>query len=147
MIISQVALSFLPNIELVSFLVMLYVSVYGMRSLWAIYVFVAVEGVLYPFGLWWISYLYIWTLLAVASYIFRSAQSPLVWAIISGTFGLLFGALCAIPYIFIGGFAMAFSYWVNGIAFDLPHCIGNFIIALVLMNPAKKLIMKLDNKS
>lgn len=54
---------------------------------------------------------------------------------VAGLFGLCFGALCSIPYIFIGGWAMAFSYWISGLPFDLVHCAGNFVLTLVLYKP------------
>ena len=60
---SQVALSFLPNVELVSLLVILFAQHLGRRALFAIYVFVLLEGLLYGFGSWWLVYLYIWTVL------------------------------------------------------------------------------------
>lgn len=135
MLIGQVALAFLPNIEPVSLLVILYIVVFGPKALLSIYTFVLLEGVFYGFHLWWISYLYVWTLLAVVAHIFRHKRHPLLWAVISGLFGLLFGALCAIPYLFIGGPSMALAYWVSGIPFDLLHCAGNFAAALILFKP------------
>ena len=65
------------------------------------------------------------------------------WAVLSGGFGLLFGALCAPVDIFIGGFGYAVSKWISGIPFDLMHCAGNFAIALVLFKPLRKLTEKL----
>ena len=52
--------------------------------------------------------------------------------------GLLFGALCSLPYFFVGGWQMAFSYWVGGITFDLAHCAGNFVLTLALYRPLKR---------
>ena len=46
----QVALSPLPNIELVSILCLVYTLTFGVRALGAIYVFVLLEGLLYGFG-------------------------------------------------------------------------------------------------
>ena len=31
------------------------------------------------------------------------------------------------------------SKWVSGIPFDVMHCAGNFVIALLLFNPLRKL--------
>jgi len=58
----QVTLGFLPNVELVSVLIILYTLVFGRKSLAIIYVFVTVEGFIYGFGLWWFNYLYVWTI-------------------------------------------------------------------------------------
>ena len=44
-------------------------------------------------------------------------ENRLGWALLSGTFGLLFGALCAPVDLVVGGPALAFSRWVSGIPF------------------------------
>lgn len=139
----QIALAGLPNIELVSFLVILYAWTFRFKSLYIIYVFVLLEGVFYGFHIWWISYLYVWTILALITIALRAIRSPLIWAVVSGIFGLCFGALCAIPYLIMGGPAMAFAYWVSGIPFDLIHCVSNFILCLLLWKPLITLTSKL----
>ena len=71
-----------------------------------------------------------------------------MWAIVDGGFGLCFGALFAIPYIFFSP-AYAFSYWISGIPFDIVHCAGNFMIALLLFKPldaAMKKVLRLQRK-
>lgn len=136
---------FLPNIELVSLFIIVYTLVLGKRVFYIIYVFVLLEGTVFGFDIWWFSYLYIWSMLAFAVLIFRSIEKPFFWAIVSGVFGLLFGALTAIPYLFIpdGGIGLAVSYWVKGIIFDLLHCAGNVIAALLLFKPLHKLMKRL----
>ena len=54
---------------------------------------------------------------------------------LAAAFGLLFGALCTVPYFFIGGPSMAFTWWVAGIPYDLIHCVSNFLICLFLFRP------------
>lgn len=131
----QVGLSFLPNIELVSLLIILFTVIYGWKTLYVIYIFVFAQGLIYGFGIWWINYLYIWTILMLISILFRNKRSPFFWAILSGAFGLCFGALCSIPYFFIGGIPMMVSGFISGIPFDVIHCIGNYSIALTLFKP------------
>ena len=143
LVVVQVALAILPNIELVSFFIIVYTLVLGKKAFYPIYVFVIVEGLIYGFGLWWISYLYVWDVLAIAVLLFRKNEQPVVWVIISGLFGLLFGALCSIPYLFIGGIGAAISYWVNGILFDLLHCGGNVIATALLFGPGYKIMKRL----
>lgn len=139
----QVAMAPLPNIEPVSLLVMLFAAVFGWKSLYAVYVFVIMEILFHGLGLWNINYLYIWTVLTVAAVMLRRMQSPLGWAILSGVFGMCFGALCGIVDVFIGGFSYAVAKWISGIPFDLLHCGGNFVIALVMWKPLKILLDKL----
>ena len=138
----QVVMSFLPNLEIVSLLIILYTIFFGKKVFWMIYGFVFLEGFLYGFGMWWFQYLYLWSILAVAALFFRSNTSPLFWSILSGFFGLSFGALCTLPYLIAGGPAAAFSYWVSGLGFDLIHCIGNVVLCLVLFKPLYALLQK-----
>ncbi|MDF2486471.1 MAG: hypothetical protein K0R46_2639 [Herbinix sp.] len=143
----QVALSFLPNIELVSILIIIYTLVFGRKALYIIYVFVAVEGIIYGIGLWWINYLYVWTVLFLIAMLLRRQHSPYIWAIISGFYGLTFGALCAIPNLFLSGIGSAISYWLAGIPFDILHAIGNFVVALLLFHPLYYIMDKINRKS
>lgn len=141
----QVVMSGLPNIEPVSLLVMLYAVTFGWRALYPVYVFVAMEILFYGFSLWNVYYLYVWTILAVAAVLLRKMEHPIGWALLSAVFGLLFGALCGIADVFIGGFSYAAAKWVSGIPFDVTHCIGNFVIAALLFAPLRKLLARLYN--
>ena len=139
----QVAMAPLPNIEPVSLLVMIFAAVFGWKSLYPVYVFVVMEILFYGISTWNIYYLYVWTVLALGAIMLRKSKNPLAWAMLSGVFGLAFGALCGIVDIFIGGFAYAASKWVSGIPFDLLHCGGNFAIALIMFNPLRTVMEKL----
>ena len=139
----QVAMAPLPNIEPVSLLVMIFAVVFGWKSLYPIYVFVVMEILFYGISTWNIYYLYVWAVLALAAILMRKTESPLAWALLSGVFGLFFGALCGIVDIFIGGFAYAAAKWVSGIPFDLLHCGGNFGIALIMFKPLRNMMEKL----
>lgn len=139
----QVVMSPLPNIEPVSLLVMLFAVVFGWKALYPVYIFVTMEILFYGFSLWNVYYLYIWAVLAVAAILMKKNEHPLVWAVLSAAFGLLFGALCAIVDVFIGGFAYAAAKWASGIPFDVTHCVGNFVIALLLFKPLRQLLTKL----
>ena len=138
----QVAMAPLPNIEPVSLLVMIFAVVFGWKSLYPVYVFVAMEILFYGISTWNIYYLYVWTVLALAAILMRKTESPLAWALLSGVFGLFFGALCGIVDIFIGGWEFAIAKWVSGIPFDLLHCGGNFAMTLILWNPLRALLEK-----
>jgi energy-coupling factor transport system substrate-specific component len=140
----QVVMSPLPNIEPVSLLVMLFAVVFGWKSLYAVYVFVAMEILFYGFNLWNVYYLYIWTILAVAAILMRKMEHLLNWALLSAVFGLLFGALCGIVDVFIGGFAYAIAKWTSGIVFDITHCVGNFVMAMLLFAPLRRLLTRLN---
>lgn len=140
--VGQLGMSFLPNIEPVSTLIILYTLVYGKRVFPVIYIFVLLEGIVFGFGLWWISYLYLWSILAFVALLFRRVDSALLWAVICGAYGLSFGALCAIPYLISGGPYAAFSYWSAGIPYDIAHCAGNFVLTLALYKPLLGLLRR-----
>ena len=140
---AKYAMAALPNIEPVSLMVMLFGVIFGRRALWPIGVYVAMEVLFYGLGIWNIMYLYIWPLLGLLAWMLRKMEHPLGWAVLSGSFGLLFGALCAPVDVVMGGMEYAVTKWISGIPFDIAHCAGNFVIALVMFQPMRKLMEKL----
>lgn len=143
LLVGQVGMSFLPNIEPVTTLIILYTLCYKKHVFPIIYTFVLLEGIVFGFGIWWVSYLYIWSILALIVLVLHKIDSAFLWAIVSGAFGLLFGALCAIPYLISGGPGAAFAYWTAGIPYDILHCCGNFVLTLVLYKPLLRLLKHL----
>lgn len=143
----KVAMSYLPNIEPVSLLVMIFAVVFGKKCVYPIYLYVLMEVLLYGLGIWNFNYLYVWAILAVLAYLLRNMQSSLGWALLSGGFGLAFGVLCAPVDFFLGDLEYVVSKWISGIPFDIMHGAGNFVIALLLFNPLRKLVEKLYTKT
>ncbi len=139
----KVGMAGLPNIEPASLMVMLFMVIFGWRGLYGVYVYVALELMVYGLGIWNVYYLYVWAVLAVLAMLLRKMEHPLAWAMLSGVFGLAFGALCGIADICIGGFGYAVAKWASGIPFDITHCAGNFAIALLLFKPLRQLMHRL----
>ena len=138
--ISQIVLAGLPNIELVSLLIIVWTRVFRWGAVPGISVFILLQGLLYGFGIYWISYLYIWFILwGIVMLIPCRPTPPLLrvggWALLSGAYGFAFGAMTAIPWFFIGGPSAALAYWMAGLVFDAPHAGGNFVFALILAVP------------
>lgn len=144
---AKYVMSFLPNMEPASLMVMLFAVVFGRKCLYPIYLYVGMEVLFYGIGLWNMNYLYIWVILAGVAYLFRKMHTPFGWALVSGIFGLLFGALCAVVDVPIGGFSYAVAKWVSGIPFDIMHCVSNFLIALLLFDPMRNLMEGLYRKT
>ncbi len=142
---AKMVMAGLPNIEPVSLMVMLFAVTFGRKSVYPIYVYVTMEFVTFGLNLWSINYLYIWAILALAAWLLRGMTNPVGWALVSGIFGLLFGTLCAPVYFFTGGWAYGITWWINCIPFDVAHCIGNFVIALLLFVPLRKVMERLYN--
>lgn len=144
--VSKFALAQVPNVELTTFWIIMFTLYLGNRIFYVIPAFILIEGVVYGFQMWWIMYLYAWPTLALLTMTMRKKNTYLGCSILSCVFGLLFGLLCSIPYIFTGafdggllnGFRVAFTWWVAGIPFDLVHGIGNLVIMLVLYYPVSK---------
>ena len=143
----QVALASLPNIEVVTLLILLYTRWFGKKALWIIYVFAGLEGLFYGFQIWWVMYLYVWTLLWLAATRFGGRpRSAAFWAAVGGGFGLAFGFLCSFPYAAVSGVRAAFAWWIAGIPLDVVHGCGNFILILILYTPLDALYRKLEQR-
>lgn len=146
LLVAQIAMSVLPNIELVSLLVIVYTLVFKRKTILMIYIFALLEGLIYGFGVWWFMYLYVWTILYFIARIFRRNESPVFWAVIGGFFGLCYGMLCSIPYLIAGGIGAGIAWWIRGIPYDILHGIGNFIVILVLFKPIYSAFWELYKK-
>lgn len=148
--VSKLMLSFLPNVELVTFWIIMFTLFFGPKIIYAIIVFNLIEISIYGVHTWVIMYFYIWPALALIVYFCRKQNVVWFYSILSGLFGLLFGAFGSIPYIVIGavdggvrsGLLMAFNWWVAGIPFDIVHGIANFAIMSVLYVPVRALLVR-----
>lgn len=121
------ALAPVPGVEPVSLLVILYALCLPAAAPWAIAVFVVLEFILYGFGLWSWMYLYIWFILYGIALLLHRMDSALGWALVSGAYGLAFGALCTPVYFITQGPGGALAWWIAGIPTDIGHCLGNFL--------------------
>ena len=106
------ALAPVPGVEPVSLLVILYALCLPAAAPWAIAVFVVLEFILYGFGLWSWMYLYIWFILYGIALLLHRMDSALGWALVSGAYGLAFGALCTPVYFITQGRA---ARWRGGL--------------------------------
>lgn len=142
--VSKVALEFLPNVELVSLLVILYTLVFGRDAFLIVTVFNFFELIQWGFGTWWVSYLYVWPLLCLITLLLKKLikEEFIIWSIVSGVFGLIFGSLFAIVYLFVDP-AYALAYWINGLPWDVWHAVCNFVIMLVLGKPLYSVLNKM----
>lgn len=142
--VSKVVLEFLPNVELISLLVILFTLVYGKEVFLVIAVFNLFEFIQWGLGTWWVSYLYAWPLLGLITLLLKNLikEEFLVWSIVSGIFGLIFGSLFALVYIPIDR-AYALSYWISGLPWDVWHAVWNFVLMMILGKPVYFLLKKI----
>lgn len=136
-------MSYLPNIEPVTLFLLVFGAVFGWQGSFIVYAYVGAEILFYGLGLWNINYLYIWIFPVLAGWGLRKIENPLLWAAVSGAYGLLFGALCAPVDLCIGGVGYAVSKWISGIPFDLAHGLGNFVLAALLFVPLRRMTQQL----
>lgn len=152
--VCKVTLTFLPNIELTTFWLIMFTLFFGKKVGFVVPVFILIEGCLYGFGSWWIMYLYTWPLLVLIAWINRRQESVWFWSVLSAVFGLLFGMFCSIPYYVLGaidgglrgGLYAGFSWWVAGIPWDLVHGISNFVLMVVLYKPVRVIMLRLKRR-
>jgi hypothetical protein len=142
------ALKPLPNVELISLLVVLYALLFGKDTFIAVTVFSLTEGLQWGFGLWWVSYLYVWPLLCLAVLLLKPLlkEEFILWAVVSGGFGLVFGGLFALAYIPIN-MTYALSYWIAGLPWDVWHGACNFVLMAVAGKPLYEAMRKIYAKN
>ena len=141
--VSKVALEFLPNVELVSLLTVLYTLVFGKEAFLIVTVFNLFELIQWGFGTWWVSYLYVWPLLVLITLLLKKIikEEFLIWSVVSGLFGLIFGSLFAIVSLPVDP-AYALAYWISGLPWDVWHGVCNFVLMLVIGKPLYLLLKK-----
>ncbi len=139
--VSKLALEFLPNVELVSLLIIMYTLAFGAETFLIITVFNLFELIQWGFGVWWVSYLYVWPLLCLLVLLLKKSWGGefLAWSVVSGCFGLIFGGLFAIAYVPVDP-AYALAYWIAGLPWDVWHGVWNFVLMLTLGKPLYRVL-------
>ncbi len=144
---AKFALASLPNININAVLIILTTVFFGWKALYSVGIYVMLEGLVFGFQIWWISYVFVWPLLVVAAMLLRKNDSALIWAVVAAFWGLCFGPLMYIPYFCImGGWKGYFAMWIAGIPYDLAHAAGNFVFTLVLYRPLSRVMKALLSK-
>lgn len=144
--VSKFALDFLPNIELVSLFIILYALVFRTETLIIVTIFNLLQIIQWGIGTWTISYLYVWPFLCLVTLFLKKLikEEFLLWSIVSGLFGLIFGSLFALLYLFIDP-VYALTYWISGLPWDVWHAVWNFVLMLVLGKPLYMVLNKMKN--
>lgn len=139
---AKFALSFIPNIEVVTLLFILYTTVFGLRpTLFASLIFSTTEILIYGFSTWLIGYYIIWPVLILLTHFLQyRIKSEYGFAFLGGLFGLLFGLFFALVESCFYGIFYGISYWIKGVPFDIIHGVSNFIIILSLYKPLRNML-------
>lgn len=166
------ALSFIPNIEIVTLLILCYAFVFGLKiSLSSTLIFVTIEGFLYGFNTWLISYYIYWPLLCICGCLLsiavkRNKTNNLaenqinnknnIIKIISYTalaviLTAFFGVISSFIDALIGAGKTSYTFYylfpiiyLRGIAFYLAQIISNALIISVCFLPLTNLLSRLS---
>ncbi len=151
MFVSKIVMEFLPNFHLLGALTMIYTIVYRKQALIPIYLYVFLNGIYSGFSLWWVPYLYIWTILWAITMLLPKSMPPKialpVYMSVCALHGLAFGVLYAPFQAFAFGldFRGMLAWIVGGFPFDVMHAIGNFISAMLII-PISSVLIKLEKR-
>ena len=139
MYVSKKLMEWVPNVHFLAVLTVTYTLVYRKKALIPIYVYVLMNGFFEGFATWWIPYLYLWGILwGMAMLIPRNLPVGLT-AIISSF-------VCALQALVFGlSFKSTIAWIVQGLPFDVVHCLGN-LAGSVLTIPLVTLLCRLEKK-
>ncbi len=147
--LGKLVMEFLPNIHPVAMLVLTYTVVYRWQALIPLYVYVFLTGLYGGFNLWWVPYLYIWTILwALAMLVPKgipAKAAAVVYPLLCALHGFGYGALYAPVQALMFGydFATMCKWIVAGLPFDVLHGCGNAVMGLLVL-PLSILLKKLN---
>ena len=148
MFLSKLLMEALPNIHLLGMLTMTYTLAFRKKALIPIYLYVLLNGLVAGFNLWWVPYLYIWTLLWGATMLLPQKMSRkaacFVLPGICALHGLAFGTLYAPAYAVMMGLNLKgmLSWIAAGLPFDAIHAAGNLATGFLIL-PLSELLKKL----
>lgn len=134
----DIAMEALPNIHLVGVFIIAATAVYRQKALYPLYVYVLLNGLYAGFSLWWIPYLYVWTVLWGVTMLLPKTMpkwlAPIVYAAVCGLHGLLFGVLYAPSQALLFGMngKQTLAWIAAGLPFDVVHAVGNVIGGLLI---------------
>ncbi len=151
MFCSKIIMEVLPNVHLLGMFTMTYTLVFRKKALIPIYVYIMINGLYAGFSVWWIPYLYIWTVLWGVTMILPKRMPKwlkcIVYPAVCALHGFAFGILYAPAQAFMFGMdiGQTVAWIIAGLPFDLAHGIGN-LFAGVLVLPLSEALERLIRK-
>ena len=151
MFASKMLMEILPNIHLLGTFIVAITVVYRKKALYPIYIYVLLNGIFAGFAMWWIPYLYVWTILWAAVMILPKNMpkkiAPIVYAIVCALHGFGFGVLYAPAQALMFGldFEGMVAWIIAGFPFDIIHGISNLAFGFLIV-PLYEILKKLTYK-
>lgn len=135
---SKVIMEILPNVHLLGVFVVAITVAYRKKALYPIYIYVFLNGLFSGFSMWWIPYLYIWTLLWGAVMLLPknipTKARPIIYMSVCALHGFLFGTLYAPAQAIMFGldFKATVAWIAAGLPWDFVHGVSNFICGILI---------------
>lgn len=150
----KLALSFLPNVEVVTLLIALFSYVFGWLGVFSAVVFVTIEPLIYGFGSWVITYLIHWPLVAFIFLLLGRARVKNRVLLTSAALilTLFFGVLSSLVDIglfsgFFDNFFYRFGvYYARGIAFYAVQLACNAVLFPLLFRFLAEKLSRIKRK-
>lgn len=142
---TKVMMEALPNIHLLGMFIVTFTVVFRRKALVPLYIYVFLEGLFGGFSVWWMPYLYIWTVLWGVTMLLPQNMSEkkaaVVYPAVCCAHGLLFGTLYAPAQAIAFGlsFKQTLAWIAAGLTFDVAHGIGNLFAGLLVL-PLSRLL-------
>ncbi|SET14594.1 hypothetical protein [[Clostridium] polysaccharolyticum] len=129
-------LASMPNVELVTFLVILSTLLLGKHVVYTVILYVFLEICTYGLGFWTVGYAVLWPGLVVITCLFRTQleNSNSKRAILAGIFGFAFDLVYAVVISLLTGLRSGIAYFISGLGFSAVHMISNYLIMWILGN-------------
>ena len=151
MFCSKLVMEALPNIHLLGMLTMTATIVFRKKALIPIYLYVLLNGLYAGFSMWWMPYLYIWTILWGITMLLPRRMpkgvAGVVYPLLCGLHGFAFGTLYAPAHALMLNFSweQTLAWIAAGLPFDLLHGFGNLCVGLLIL-PLSELLKRLMSR-
>ena len=152
---AKLALSFLPNVEIVTLLCALYGYVFGVAGIVAAVVFVTLEPLLYGFGTWIISYYLYWPLVAFVFFCLGRVKlkSRVILSAVALLLTAFFGVLSS--FVDVGLFSGSYDhlfyrfgiYYLRGLPFYAIQLACNAVIFPLLFRPMANALERMKRRT
>lgn len=150
MFVLKIAMEPFPNIHPLGMLTMAYTICYRKKALIPIYVYVFLNGLYAGFNMWWIPYLYLWTVLWGITMLLPKKMPDkvaiFVYPLVCALHGLSFGTLYAPAQALMFGYDLKKTLlWIAaGFPWDVIHAGGNLAMGILIL-PITKVLKRINS--
>ena len=152
MFVSKIIMEVLPNIHLLGMLTMVYTVAFRYKALIPLYLYVLLNGIYAGFSMWWMPYLYVWTILWGTTMLLPKKMPRRValvaYSAVCALHGFLYGILYSPGQALMFGldFEGTVAWIIAGIPFDIIHGVSNIFTGLLIL-PLSDLLKRLMAKA